>query len=223
MGGTIEYFKLDGADAFDGRGGGLTFDVGATIRPTQVVSLAVVGTNLRDLGTSEATQAIGYGVALIPTANLLLALDGLTRLTADNETGRQGTSVMGGGSYTFLGKLVVRAGGGYDASTGNSYATFGLSGSPKSARLTEACDRTSPAARSSRVVPRRARRWWASACASSSRPRRRRIRRWTCRSPRAREQSVTRGNLSTRPLSVLTWKRRSVSRGRGREGGSPIR
>jgi hypothetical protein len=35
---------------------------------------------------------------------------------------------MGGGSYTFFGKLAVRAGGGYDASTGNGYVTFGASG-----------------------------------------------------------------------------------------------
>ena len=128
IGGTIKYFKLEGADAFDGRGGGLTFDVGATIRPIEIVSLAVVGTNLRNLGTSEATQAVGYGVALIPSPKLLLALDGLTRLSADNQTGRKGTSVMGGGSFTFFGKLVVRAGGGYDASTGNGYATVGVSG-----------------------------------------------------------------------------------------------
>ncbi|HEX3901725.1 MAG TPA: hypothetical protein VH853_02680 [Polyangia bacterium] len=128
IGGTLKYFKLEGGDAFEDRGGGLTFDIGATIRPIDVVSLAVVGTNLRNLGTSEATQAVGYGVALIPSPTLLLALDGLTRLTADNQTGRKGTSVMGGGSYTLFGKLVVRAGGGYDASTGTGYATFGLSG-----------------------------------------------------------------------------------------------
>jgi hypothetical protein len=35
---------------------------------------------------------------------------------------------MGGGAYTFLEKLAVRLGGGYDASTGNGYLTFGASG-----------------------------------------------------------------------------------------------
>ncbi len=128
IGATLKYFKLLDADAFNGHDGGLTFDVGATIRPTQVVSLGIVGTNLRDLGTSQAAQALGYGVALIPLTNLVVVADGLTRFTADNQTGRKGTSLMGGAGYTFLGKLAVRAGGGYDAATGNGYLTFGLSG-----------------------------------------------------------------------------------------------
>ena len=128
LGATLKYFKLEDADAFNGHDGGLTFDVGATVRPTQVLSLGLVGTNLRDLATSQATQAIGYGVALIPLTNMVVVADGLTRFTADNQTGRKGTSLMGGAGYTFWGKLAVRAGGGYDAATGNGYLTFGLSG-----------------------------------------------------------------------------------------------
>jgi hypothetical protein len=128
IGATLKYFKLEDAEVFNGHDGGLTFDVGATIRPTEIVSLGLVGTNLHDLGTSQATQAVGYGVALIPLTNTLVVADGLTRFSADNQTGRKGTSLMGGAGYTFLGKLAVRAGGGYDASTGNGYLTFGLSG-----------------------------------------------------------------------------------------------
>jgi hypothetical protein len=128
LGATLKYFKLQDADASNGHDGGLTFDVGATVRPTQVVSLGLVGTNLRDLGTSHATQALGYGLALIPLTNMVVVADGLTRFTADNQTGRKGTSLMAGTGYTFWGKLAVRAGGGYDATTGNGYLTFGLSG-----------------------------------------------------------------------------------------------
>jgi hypothetical protein len=127
LGGTVKYFKFLAGDAYAGHDGGVTFDVGATIRPTQVASIGVVGTNLRDLGTSEATRAIGYGVALLPTASLLVAADGLTRLTADNQTGRKGTSLMAGAAYTFAGKVAARAGGGYDASTGNGYLAVGAS------------------------------------------------------------------------------------------------
>ena len=50
IGATLKYFKLEDADVFNGHDGGLTFDVGATIRPTEIVSLGLVGTNLRDLG-----------------------------------------------------------------------------------------------------------------------------------------------------------------------------
>jgi len=128
VGGTVKYFKLVDGDAFQGHDGGVTFDVGASVRPTPILSIGVVGTNLRSLGTSEATQAVGYGVALIPTSNALVVADGLTRFTPDDHTGRKGTSLMGGGSYTFFGKLAARVGGGYDASTGNGYVTFGVSG-----------------------------------------------------------------------------------------------
>jgi hypothetical protein len=127
LGATIKYFKLEDDDVVAGHGGGLTFDVGATVRPTSIVSLAVIGTNLRDLGNSQATQGIGYGVALIPAPSLVVALDGLTRLTADNQTGRKGTSLMVGADLTIAARFGVRAGGGYDAVTGNGYATLGFS------------------------------------------------------------------------------------------------
>jgi hypothetical protein len=127
VGATVKYFKLLNGDAYAGHAGGVTFDVGVTVRPTQIVSIGVAGTNLRDLGTSEATRAIGYGVALLPVGGLLVAADGLTRLTPDNYTGRKGTSLMGGAAYTFAGKVAARVGGGYDASTGNGYLTAGAS------------------------------------------------------------------------------------------------
>jgi hypothetical protein len=127
LGGTIKYLDLEDADDVGGHGGGLTFDVGATIHPVPMVSLGLVGANLRDLDNSQATRGIGYGGAWIPRPNLVVALDGLTRLTADNQTGRKGTSVMAGGDFTLAGKLGIRAGGGYDAVTGNGYATVGFS------------------------------------------------------------------------------------------------
>ncbi|HEY4394905.1 MAG TPA: hypothetical protein VGP64_12630 [Polyangia bacterium] len=127
VGGTVKYFKLLDGDAYGGHTGGLTFDVGATIRPTQIISIGIVGANLRDLGTSEATRAVGYGAALLPIPALLVAADGLTRFTSDSQTGRKGTSLMGGAAYTIAGKVAVRAGGGYDASTANGYLTVGAS------------------------------------------------------------------------------------------------
>jgi hypothetical protein len=127
VGATVKDFKLLDGDVYAGHNGGVTFDVGATIRPAQIVSIGIVGANLRDLGTSEATRGVGYGAALLPTPALLVAADGLTRFTPDNQTGRKGTSLMGGVSYTVAGKLAIRAGGGYDASTANGYLTGGVS------------------------------------------------------------------------------------------------
>ncbi len=127
VGATLKYFNLAGSDAVDGHDGGITFDLGLTVRPMPLVSIGLVGRNLRSLENSQATQAVGYGVALLPRPELVVEADGQTRFTADNLTGRKGTSVMVGGSYTLLGKLGIRAGGGYDAVTGNGYGTLGLS------------------------------------------------------------------------------------------------
>jgi hypothetical protein len=127
LGGTIKYFRIEDDDVVAGGSGGLTFDLGATVRPAPMLSLALVGSNLRDLGNSQATQGVGYGAALIPTPNLVVALDGLTRLTPDNQTGRKGTSVMAGADFTIADRIGVRAGGGYDAVTGNGYFTLGFS------------------------------------------------------------------------------------------------
>lgn len=127
IGGTVKYFNLTGDDAPLGHTGGVTFDLGTTIMLLPKLSLAVVGTNLRDLDNSHAPQGIGYGVAVIPTTDLVICADGWTRFTPDNHTGRKGTSVMVGGDLTLAGKVDVRLGGGYDAITANSYLSAGLS------------------------------------------------------------------------------------------------
>ena len=96
IGGTVKYLRLEGADAPGGNAGGVTFDLGATVRPHQMVSLALVGRNLRDLHNSHAPVGIAYGAALLPIPGLILVADGITHFTADNLSGRKGTSVDGG-------------------------------------------------------------------------------------------------------------------------------
>jgi hypothetical protein len=127
FGGTVKYFRLSGIDALDGGTGGVTFDIGTTITLLPKLSIAVVGTNLRDLHNSIATQGVGYGVALIPIQDLVIAVDGFTSFTPDNLTGYKGTSVMVGGDLTLGGKVDVRLGGGYDAATRNGFGSAGLS------------------------------------------------------------------------------------------------
>lgn len=127
IGGTVKYLRLEGADAPGGNDGGVTFDLGATVRPHQFFSLALVGRNLKDLHNSYAPVGIAYGVALLPMPGLIIAADGITHFTADNLSGRKGTSAMAGGELTLGGKYALRAGGGYDAFTGNGYASAGAS------------------------------------------------------------------------------------------------
>lgn len=127
FGGTIKYFRLSGDDAPDDHTGGITFDVGATISILPKVSVGVAGSNLRDLDNSNAARTVGYGVAVIPITDLVLGVDGVTRLTPDNHTGRKGTGFMAGGELTLAGKYGIRAGGGYDPATANGYLAAGLS------------------------------------------------------------------------------------------------
>ena len=127
IGGTVKYLRLEGADAAGGRLEGVTFDLGATVRPHELLSLALVGRNLHDLHNSHASVGIAYGAALLPFPGLIIAADGITRFTADNLSGRKGTSAMAGGELTVGAKFALRAGGGYDAVTGNGYATAGAS------------------------------------------------------------------------------------------------
>jgi hypothetical protein len=127
IGGTVKYFRLSGSEAPDDRTGGVTFDAGLTVTVLPKLSLAVVGTNLRDLHNSNAPQGVGYGVAVIPVPDLVIVADGWTVFTPSNTTGRKGTSVMVGGDLTIGGKVDVRLGGGYDAATLNGYGSAGVS------------------------------------------------------------------------------------------------
>jgi len=130
LGGTLKYVNLTGFDTMatpDATDGGVTFDLGLTARPTGVLTIGVVGANLRPLHNSEAPQTIGYGVAVLPTPELLLTADGLTHLSENYYTGQKGTSGMVGAAYTLAGKVALRAGGGYDSVIKNGYGTLGFS------------------------------------------------------------------------------------------------
>jgi hypothetical protein len=127
IGGTIKYVRLSGDDAPGDHTGGITFDVGATATVLPMLSVGVVGSNLNDLDNSNATKGVGYGVAVIPIGDLVIGVDGMTRLTPDNHTGRKGTGFMAGMDLTLAGKYGIRAGGGYDPATANGYVAAGLS------------------------------------------------------------------------------------------------
>jgi hypothetical protein len=127
VGGTVKYLRLAGAEAPGGNTGGITFDLGMTVTLLPKLTVGVVGTNLRDLHNSNATQGVGYGIAVAPIPDLVIAADGYTSLTRDNYTNRKGTGFMVGGDLTLGGKFSLRAGGGYDPATANGYGALGQS------------------------------------------------------------------------------------------------
>ena len=128
VGATGKYFWLSGDQVSPGgESKGFTYDVGITLRPANVFSLGVVGYNLRDLNDAVAPQAVGYGAALSPTDFLLIAVDGVTNLTADAPLPRKGTRASAGVELFLAKKVALRAGGGYDGITQNGFFTAGLS------------------------------------------------------------------------------------------------
>ena len=127
VGGTAKYFLLSGDEtSVAGSTGGFTYDVGITLRPASVMSLGVVGYNLRDLNVGVAPRAVGYGLALSPTDIFLIAFDGVTNLTADSPLARKGTRASAGIELFLAKKFIIRAGGGYDGITQNGFFTAGL-------------------------------------------------------------------------------------------------
>jgi hypothetical protein len=126
VGGTLKYFHLSGDQATPASSGGLTFDVGATVRITDSMSLGIVGASLNRLGLGQAPRSLGYGLAFSPGADLLLVLDGVTNLTADAPLPRKGTRLSAGGELLLAKKVSLRAGGGYDGVFENGFFTVGV-------------------------------------------------------------------------------------------------
>ena len=128
IGGTLKWFHLEGSDEGPSHAtGGLTFDVGVTVRPTENLSVAVVGANLRDFDAGQVPQTLSYGAAFVPTPALVFAIDGLTSFTRDDFLGARGTGVRGGLEWSVAQHLAVRAGGGTDPLLGVGYFAGGLS------------------------------------------------------------------------------------------------
>jgi hypothetical protein len=129
LGATGKWFRLQGADAgpTGTPSGGITFDLGATIRPMPILSLAIVGANMRDLGNGQAPQMLTYGAAYIPLPSLVLALDGVTSFTRDAVSGRRGTGVKAGAEWSMPQRAAFRLGGGTDSMLGVGYLSAGAS------------------------------------------------------------------------------------------------
>jgi hypothetical protein len=129
LGATGKWFRLQGADAgpMGASSGGITYDVGVTIRPMPILSLAIVGANLRDLGNGQAPQMLTYGVAFIPLPSLVLAVDGVSSFTRDAVSGRRGTGVKAGGEWALAQRAAFRLGGGTDPMLGVGYLSAGAS------------------------------------------------------------------------------------------------
>jgi hypothetical protein len=136
IGATLKWFHLEGVDddalpavvvpPVSPVASGLTFDVGATVRPADNFSLAFVGMNLVDHDQGQFPRMVTYGAALLPMPELVLALDGVTTFTRDSSTGARGTGVRAGIEASIAQRATLRAGGGTDPALGVGYLSAGV-------------------------------------------------------------------------------------------------
>ena len=104
-------------------------DLGTTVRPTQTLSVALVGVNLANATVGnigpEGSRAIGYGAAFFPTPEVAVVLDGLSRVGSPF-SGQHRTSLLGGAEATLASRVVLRAGLGYDGPLGTLRGSAGV-------------------------------------------------------------------------------------------------
>jgi len=109
---------------------GLTFDMGATLRIHERLTLGIVGQNLLKEKSTTTPMNLGTGLALTPAGNLLLAFDTVVDLqSAELFHGEDTTSVsfMGGAEYVLESNLALRAGAGRDGFRKATYVSGGAS------------------------------------------------------------------------------------------------
>jgi hypothetical protein len=126
LGANIKYVRFQ--DAADAKHSGFTFDTGLTFRPLPQFSIGAVGYNLRDLDTSWAPRGLGGGVAVLPMPALLLVFDMVWAKVGGDDPRDQVLHFMGGGEFSFAAVAAIRAGGGRDGLTKNSFVSAGLTG-----------------------------------------------------------------------------------------------
>jgi hypothetical protein len=125
VGGTAKYLRF--ADAADTTHSGFTFDAGLTVRPVSLLSVGVVGYNLRDFGISWMPRGVGGGVAVIPMPTLLFLFDTVYEKVYGDPVRSTATHYMGGGEFSFSSAGAIRAGGGWNGLTKNGYVAGGVS------------------------------------------------------------------------------------------------
>ena len=125
VGGTAKYVHFTGVDgAFHS---GFTYDAGLTIRPVSLISVGAAGYNLRDFDDPWLPRGVGGGIAFIPIPTLLFVFDSVYEKVYGDPTRDTTTHYMGGAEFSFASTGAIRAGGGRNGLTKNSYLSAGIS------------------------------------------------------------------------------------------------
>lgn len=119
IGAGVKYFDFESDNMAEEAVSGFNWDVGATVRLTEILNIGAVGYNVAGTESPEFPRAAAAGILLRPGTGISLGFDALWNLDTDGKTGRYG----GGGEYfisTQGGRIgyPLRAGAVHDVATG---------------------------------------------------------------------------------------------------------
>lgn len=122
IGGTAKYFHFD--DGMGKTDSGFNFDLGATVRVADIVSVGFAGYNLYGSESTDFPRAVGGGVLARPIPQLTASFDARWRLQ-DDRSARYGGGLeyfAGGGQTGYP----IRIGALHDNGLGATYLSAGL-------------------------------------------------------------------------------------------------
>jgi hypothetical protein len=127
FGSTIKYFHVDSDVMSDPKSSGFNWDLGATLRLTDMVNVGVAGYNLYGSESIEFPRAVGGGVLARPLPTVAVSFDMRWRLDGMDQSARYG----GGLEWFLVGKngqtgYPIRIGALHDNGLGASYLSGGL-------------------------------------------------------------------------------------------------
>ncbi|MCX5747570.1 MAG: hypothetical protein NT062_34325 [Proteobacteria bacterium] len=127
IGASIKYFRFDSSMPMEVKTSGVNWDLGMTLRMTDMVNLGLTGYNLFGTESTQFPRAIGGGVMARPAPSLGVSFDMRWRLDGAEQAAR-----YGGGLEYFLttnngqSGYPLRGGALHDNSTGATYMSAGI-------------------------------------------------------------------------------------------------
>jgi hypothetical protein len=127
IGSSVKYFNFDSDVASEMKASGFNWDLGATLRISELVNVGVAGYNLWGADSPEFARAVGGGVLARPMPLLAISFDARWKLEDNDHTAR-----YGGGAELFLrpgdgqAGFPIRAGVLHDNGMDATYLSAGL-------------------------------------------------------------------------------------------------